>query len=166
MRDRRSCPAPAMDAPAGLSRRRLLECAPWAGAGLVWSLAGGVPYTLGLLGEAQAQTPGGLTFVQISDSHIGFHKPVNPDPATTLGEAIAHVSSMPVKPAFMVHTGDITHLSKPKEFDDAAQIVGGAGLDLHTVPGEHDVLDPEMAEYRNRYGAGTKGAGWYSFDQA
>jgi 3',5'-cyclic AMP phosphodiesterase CpdA len=147
-----------------VSRRGLLCCAPWLGTGVVWVLAGGVPYATGLLGEAQAQAPGGLTFVQISDSHIGFHKPVNPNPTVTLGEVVGRIAAMPVKPSFMVHTGDITHLSKPKEFDDAAQIMTQAGVVTHTIPGEHDLLDPEMIEYRNRYGAGTKGAGWYSFD--
>ena len=149
---------------AGLTRRRLLECAPWAGTGVVWGLAGGVPYALGLLGQAQAQPADGLTFVQISDSHIGFAKPVNPDVRGTLGEVVGRIAVMPAKPAFMIHTGDITHLSKPNEFDDAAQIIAGAGLSTRFVPGEHDVLDPEMSAYRERYGQGTKGAGWFSFD--
>ncbi len=151
----------------GLSRRRFLECAPWAGTGVVWGLAGGVPYALGVLGEAQAQPQpagGGFTFVQISDSHIGFKKPVNPDAGGTLTEVVDRIAKMPVKPNFMIHTGDITHLSKPKQFDDAAQIISQSGLTTHYVPGEHDILDPEVTEYRNRYGAGTKGAGWYSFD--
>ncbi len=148
----------------GPSRRRFLECAPWAGTGVVWGLAGGVPYALGLLGEAQAQPIGGFTFLQISDSHIGFAKPANPDTKGTLGEVIGRIGKMPVKPDFMIHTGDITHLSKPKEFDDAQQIISQSGLVTHYVPGEHDILDPEVNEYRNRYGAGTKGAGWYSFD--
>jgi hypothetical protein len=151
-------------AAGGVSRRGLLRCAPWLGTGVVWGLAGGVPYALGLLEEATAQSASGLTFLQISDSHIGFHKPVNPNPTATLSEVVGRIAAMPQKPTFMVHTGDITHLSKPEEFDDAAQVMAGAGLAIHTIPGEHDVLDPEMAEYRNRYGAGTKGAGWYSFD--
>jgi len=149
-----------------LTRRGLLKCAPWTGAGIVWGLAGGVPYALGLLGEAEAQPASAFSFVQISDSHIGFAKPVNPDPKGTLGEVVARIATAPAKPAFMIHTGDITHFSKPHEFDDAAQIIGGAGLTCHYVPGEHDVLDPEMSIYRQRYGAGTKGAGWYSFDIA
>jgi 3',5'-cyclic AMP phosphodiesterase CpdA len=152
------------DEKAGLTRRRLLECAPWAGSGVVWGLAGGVPYALGLLGEATAQPATGLTFVQISDSHIGFAKPVNPDVKGTLGEVVGRIAAMPTKPAFMLHTGDITHLSKPKEFDDAAQIIAQAGLTTRFVPGEHDLMDPELSAYRERYGQGTKGAGWYSFD--
>ncbi|HLI66147.1 MAG TPA: metallophosphoesterase [Caulobacteraceae bacterium] len=152
------------DETGGVTRRKLMACAPWAGAGVVWGLAGGIPYAVGLLGEAQAQTAGALTFVQISDSHIGFAKPVNPDPRGTLTEVVGRIAAMPSKPAFMIHTGDITHLSHPREFDDAAQIISGAGLATRFVPGEHDLLDPEMSMYRERYGAGAKGAGWYSFD--
>ena len=148
----------------GLSRRKLLECMTWAGTGVLWTIAGGVPYALGLVGEAMAQETGGLTFLQISDSHMGFAKPVNPNVKGTLEEAIDRIKTMPVKPAFMIHTGDITHLSNPSEFDDAAQIISGAQLDTHYVPGEHDVLDPEVRLYHDRYGRGTLGAGWYSFD--
>ncbi len=137
----------------------------WAGAAVLWSVTGGVPHSLGLVGEASAaETGGSLTFLQISDSHIGFKKPANPDVKGTLEEAIRRISTMPTKPAFMIHTGDITHLSKPQEFDDALQIISQARLATHYVPGEHDVLDPEIAIYRERFGRGTKGGGWYSFD--
>ena len=149
-----------------LTRRGLLACAPWAGTGLVWGLSGGVPFTLGMLGEARAAQAGGFTFVQISDSHIGFAKPANPDPKGTLKEVIDRIGALPATPSFMLHTGDVTHLSKPNEFDDAAQIISEARLMTHYVPGEHDMLDPEMALFRERYGQGTKGAGWYCFDVA
>ncbi len=149
------------------SRRKFLECTAWAGTGVVWTLAGGVPQALGMVGEAVAPAPAGaLTFLQISDSHVGFAKPVNPNAKGTLEEVIDRVRAMPVKPAFMIHTGDITHLSKPKQFDDAEQIISQAQLVTHYTPGEHDVLDPEVTLYRERYGQGTKGAGWYSFDIA
>src|ERR1700756_3074098 len=148
----------------GASRRQVLKCMTGAGAGVLWTIGGGVPRSLGIIGEAQAQATSGLTFLQISDSHIGFDKPANPNASGTLEKAIAKAKALPVKPAFMIHTGDITHLSKPREFDDAAQIVSQAGLITHYVPGEHDVLDPEMSAYRERYGQGTRGAGWYSFD--
>jgi 3',5'-cyclic AMP phosphodiesterase CpdA len=124
-----------------------------------------VPRSLGIIGEAQAQPAGALTFVQISDSHIGFDKPANPNVNGTLEEAMAKVKALPAKPAFMIHTGDITHLSKPKEFDDADRIIGTSGLDVHYVPGEHDVIDEEVKLYRERYGRNAKGTGWYSFDQ-
>jgi 3',5'-cyclic AMP phosphodiesterase CpdA len=149
---------------AGLSRRKVLECMTWAGTGVLWTVAGGVPQSLGLVGEAKAQGASGLTFLQISDSHVGFDKPANPNALGTLEEAINKVKALPVKPSFMIHTGDITHLSKVSEFDDAQRIISQARLDVHYVPGEHDFLDEEMKLYRERYGRGTKGAGWYSFD--
>ena len=148
----------------GVSRRKVLECMTWAGTGVLWTVAGGVPRSLGIVGEARAQAATGLTFLQISDSHVGFDKPANPDASRTLEEAIGKVKALPVKPAFMLHTGDISHLSKPAEFDDADRIISQARLDVRYVPGEHDVIDEEVKLYRERYGRGTKGAGWYSFD--
>ena len=123
----------------GVSRRHALECMLWAGTGVLWTVAGGVPTSLSLLGQAEAATAASsFTFLQISDSHVGFDKAANPNALGTLQEAIAKVKALPNKPAFMIHTGDITHLSKPKQFDDADQVIGGAGLDVHYVPGEHD----------------------------
>jgi 3',5'-cyclic AMP phosphodiesterase CpdA len=148
----------------GVSRRKILECMTWAGTGVLWTISGGVPRSLGIIDEAMAQEAGGLTFLQISDSHVGFDKPANPNALGTLEEAINRVKAMPVKPSFMIHTGDITHLSKLSEFDDADRIISQARLDVHYVPGEHDVIDDEVKLYRERYGRGTKGAGWYSFD--
>jgi 3',5'-cyclic AMP phosphodiesterase CpdA len=148
----------------GVSRRKVLECMTWAGTGVLWTVAGGVPQSLGLIGEAKAQAAGGLTFLQISDSHVGFHQPANPNALGTLEEAINKIKKLPVKPSFMIHTGDITHLSKEAEFDDAARVISQAGLDVHYVPGEHDFIDEEQKLYRERYGRNTKGAGWYSFD--
>src|ERR1700733_2303721 len=107
----------------GVSRRRVLECMTWAGTGVLWTISGGVPRSLGLVGSAQAAEPAGLTFLQISDSHVGFDKPANPNALGTLEEAIHKIGAMPAKPAFMIHTGDITHLSKAAEFDDAERII-------------------------------------------
>jgi 3',5'-cyclic AMP phosphodiesterase CpdA len=148
----------------GLSRRAVLECMTWAGTGVLWTLAGGVPRSLGLVGEAKAQAATGLTFLQISDSHVGFHQPANPNALGTLDEAIKKIKALKIKPSFMIHTGDITHLSKAAEFDDANRVISQAGLDVHYVPGEHDFIDDEQKLYLDRYGRGTKGAGWYSFD--
>jgi 3',5'-cyclic AMP phosphodiesterase CpdA len=149
----------------GVSRRKVLECMTWAGTGVLWTVAGGVPTSLGIMGEAAAQTSG-MTFLQISDSHVGFDKPANPNVNSTLEEAIAKVKALKTKPAFMLHTGDITHLSKDKEFDDAQKIISQAGLVTHYVPGEHDIIDDEPGrQYKQRYGKDAKGAGWYSFDQ-
>ncbi len=149
--------APSVD------RRQTLKCMVWAGAGLVWTLDGGVP-TSRLISSAQASSSG-FSFVQISDSHIGFEKPANPNARATLAEAVARVRALPEKPAFMIHTGDITHLSKPNEFDDAEQLIGSARLEAHYVPGEHDVIDESNGgEYLTRYGKKSNGKGWYSFD--
>jgi 3',5'-cyclic AMP phosphodiesterase CpdA len=148
----------------GVSRRKVLECMTWAGTGVLWTLSAGIPRSLGIIGEAVAADATGLTFLQISDSHIGFDKPANPHTSATLEEAMAKVKSLAVKPSFMIHTGDITHLSKVPEFDDADKIISQARLDVHYVPGEHDVIDEDRKLYLDRYGKGAKGAGWYSFD--
>ena len=155
----------AHDDDHGPSRRKVLECMTWAGTGVLWTVAGGVPTAVGLIDGAMAQEVKGFTFLQISDSHMGFDKPANPNAKGTLEEAIARVKSAPGNPAFMIHTGDISHLSKASEFDDAEKIISQARLDVHYVPGEHDILDDEQGKmYRDRYGRGTKGPGYYSFD--
>lgn len=163
-RDEKTLPGPA-----GMSRRGLLKCMAWAGTGVVWSLSGGVPRTLGLLGSAEAAEAGQgeTTFVQISDNHIGFHLPPNPDPLATLGESIAKIKAMPVPAGFIVHTGDISHLSKEQQWDDADQVIKGAGKDVFYIPGEHDVADADNGKaFLARYGKNTQGRGWYSFDAA
>jgi 3',5'-cyclic AMP phosphodiesterase CpdA len=136
----------------------------WAGTGVLWTISGGVPHSLGIMGEAQAQGSKSLTFLQLSDSHVGFDKPANPNALGTLEEAIVKVNALPIKPAFAIHTGDISHLSLESQFDDADRIISQSRLDVHYVPGEHDFLDPDQKFYKDRYGRGTKGAGWYSFD--
>lgn len=149
------------------SRRQALECMVWAGTGVLWTVSGGVPKSLGLLGTAQAAeaAQSAFTFLQISDSHVGFNKAANPHAIDTLKSAVGEVKALAAKPAFMIHTGDITHLSLASQFDDAAQIIGGAGLDVHYVPGEHDLVDDGNGKlYADRYGKGKLGAGWFSFD--
>ena len=149
----------------GVNRRKVLECMTWVGTGVLWSISGGVPRSLGLIDEAVAAEASGLTFVQISDSHIGFDfKTPYPNSVATLQEAIGRVKALPKKPAFMIHTGDISHLSKASQFDDADKAIGETKLDVHYVPGEHDFVDPEQKLFLDRYGRGTKGFGWYSFD--
>ncbi len=153
------------DEDSGIDRRHALECMIWAGTGVLWTLSGGVPKSIGLVGEAAAAESKGFSFLQISDSHIGFSKPANPNALSTLQEAIGKVKAIKERPAFMIHTGDITHLSKPAEFDDANQVISEAGLDVRYVPGEHDIIDEGRGKaYLDRYGKGTKGDGWYSFD--
>jgi 3',5'-cyclic AMP phosphodiesterase CpdA len=136
----------------------------WAGTGVLWTVVGGVPRSAGIIDTALAQSVKGLSFLQISDSHVGFDKPANPNAIGTLEEAIGKIKTLPTRPAFMIHTGDITHLSKPSEFDDADRIISQSRLDVHYVPGEHDFLDEDAKLYHDRYGRGTKGAGWHSFD--
>ncbi len=148
----------------GVNRRKVLECMTWAGTGVLWTISGGVPRSLGIIDQALAAEPGKLTFLQISDSHVGFDKPANPNAIGTLQEAIGKIKSLPARPSFMIHTGDITHLSKPAEFDNADRAISEAGLDVHYVPGEHDFIDEEVKFYRERYGKNAKGSGWYSFD--
>jgi 3',5'-cyclic-AMP phosphodiesterase len=149
------------------SRRGFLKCMSWAGTGLVWSLAGGIPASIGLETAAASQRATPFSFVQISDSHVGFAKPFNPDARATYREAVAKIALLPTKPDFIIHTGDVSQLSKDSQFDDADQIIKEAGLPVFHVPGEHDMLDEgNGAAFLARYGKGSKGAGWYSFNHA
>jgi Icc protein len=147
------------------SRRGLLKCMTWAGTGLVWTLAGGVPASMGLEAAAKTSRSKSFSFVQVSDSHVGFFKPFNPDSRVTYREAIAKIAALPEKPDFIIHTGDVSQLSKDSQFDDADQIIKAAGVPVFHIPGEHDVLDEGQGKaFLERYGKGAKGVGWYSFD--
>jgi len=156
-------PNDATDAPPN-ARRGFLKCMLWAGTGVLWTVSGGVPRSALIGGPAMAASPGDFSFVQISDSHIGFSAAPNTDVAGTLSEAITRVRAIAAPPALMIHTGDVSQLSRPAQFDTAEQIIKGAGLETHYVPGEHDVLDEDGAAFFARF---TKGAahGYYSFDQ-
>src|SRR5258705_29841 len=153
----------------GVDRRNFLSCMAWVGTGLLWTISGGVPSSSRL--GAQAPKKGELFFMQISDSHIGFDKPANTDVTATLRSAIAQINALPARPAFLLHTGDITQLSKPSEFDTADQVLREARTEkTFFVPGEHDVSVDGGASYLERYGKGTQrgrvGGGWYSFDHS
>jgi 3',5'-cyclic-AMP phosphodiesterase len=153
----------------GVDRRGFLQCMAWTGTGVLWALKGGVLRSIVMdpRGKDAINAADGaeLSFVQISDSHIGFDKPANPDVAATLGEAVNRINALPVAPAFLLHTGDITHLSKPSEFDACDQILRGAKAGrTYYVPGEHDFIGDNGKMYLDRYGKGTQGNGWYSFD--
>ncbi len=145
-------------------RRHVLECMVWAGAGILWSVQGGIPRSF-LIDSAEAEEPAsGLSFVQISDSHIGFANPPNLDTPATLQEAVKLVAARKGDAALMIHTGDVSHLSKAAQFDTAEKIIGEAGLETHYVPGEHDVLVDDGRGFFERFTkAGSRG--WYSFDQ-
>ncbi len=145
-----------------LDRRGMLKCMTWAGTAMVWTVAGGIPRAR-LVGSAEAATKG-FSFVQISDSHLGFNKPANPHTTDTLQQALSQVQVLPDRPAFLIHTGDISHLSKPAQFDTCQQLMGATRLTAYTVPGEHDILEEDGKSYLNRFGKGAQGDGWYSFD--
>jgi 3',5'-cyclic AMP phosphodiesterase CpdA len=136
----------------------------WAGTGVIWSLSGGIP-TSRAFGQKMGNSKGDLTFVQISDSHIGFNKPANPDVNGTLQATVDKINSLPIQPEFIIHTGDLTHLAKASEFDTMDQILKGANQkQMFYVPGEHDTSNDDGKQYLERYGKGTMGRGWYSFD--
>jgi len=146
----------------GIDRRNFLSCMAWAGTGLLWTMAGGVP-TSKLFGATTAKKDDGFSFVQISDSHIGFNKAANQDVAGTLQIAVNKINALPMKPEFMLHTGDITQGAKAAEFDAAAQILKGARVgETFYVPGEHDIAADDGVLYRERFGAKAQGTGWYS----
>ena len=151
----------------GIDRRGFLRCMAWAGTGVAWSLAGGIPTSIPLsrlasLTEDQRKS---IFFAQISDSHIGFSKEANKDVTATLQEAVAKLNALPQNPAFVIHTGDITQLAKAEEFDTANEVLKGIRTDrVVYVPGEHDVATDNGVSYLKRYGKGTSGGGWHSFD--
>ncbi len=149
------------------SRRDALRCLAFGSAGTLFTLAGGIftPVDLALAAPSDAALPGKPLFLQISDTHIGFRKDANPDVDATLQRTIDVVNAMPEQPALIIHTGDITHLSKPAEFDHAQQLFTRLRVtEMHTVPGEHDTLDANAAEYFGRFGAASGNKGYYSFD--
>jgi 3',5'-cyclic AMP phosphodiesterase CpdA len=153
----------------GVDRRGFLKCMAWAGTGTLCLMQGGVLKSFALSDIANrglAAAKGELSFVQISDSHIGFDKAANPDVTATLDAAIAKANALATPPEFVLHTGDLSHLSKPSEFDTLDQRLKSLRTDkIFYVPGEHDVLNDDGQQYRERYGKGTHGDGWYSFDQ-
>ena len=150
-----------------LDRRNFLKCMAWVGTGALWTLSSGVlrGTPLEQPGGAPMNSPDALRFVQISDSHIGFNRPANTDVIATLREAIAKIKSASEPPAFVLHTGDLTHLAKPAEFDALQQVLSELSMPVFYVPGEHDVLGDDGRGYLERFGKGTQGAGWHSFDQ-
>jgi 3',5'-cyclic AMP phosphodiesterase CpdA len=153
----------------GVDRRGFLKCMAWAGTGMLWTISGGVLASK-ILSPIRAMAAESLvadfSFVQISDSHIGFNKPANTDVVGTLKQAIARINALPAAPDFILHTGDLSHLSEPEEFDTLDQLLKTTKAgQIFYVPGEHDVISDNGREFRARYGKGTKGNGWFSFDQ-
>jgi 3',5'-cyclic-AMP phosphodiesterase len=150
----------------GIDRRGLLKCMAWAGTGLLWTVSAGILGCRQVSQKSDVPTASGdFTFVQLSDSHIGFSREPNTNVTQTLQEAVNRINALPQAPALLLHTGDLTHLAKPEEFDTCAQVLRGARAgELFCVPGEHDVFTDDARRYLERYGQGTRGTGWRSFD--
>lgn len=149
--------------PGVAGRRQAIKCLLSGGAGVIWTFAGGVPRALRLEGEAQAAEAGGFSFAQISDSHIGFKAGAHPSAEDTLVKAVARVAA--VKPAFVIHTGDVSHLAAAGQFATAADIMSRVQREVYYVPGEHDTIGDDGKLFFQRFGrAHAAGGGWYSFD--
>ncbi len=159
---------PDSDRPRSPARRGALGCmAMWGGAAVVWGVAGGVPRALGATGNGRLapSAPMPFTFVQISDTHIGFRKEANPDTADSMRQAIAEINALPQTPAFVVHTGDLSHLSKPEQFGEVRELLQEIDVDrVHTIPGEHDTIDNGAAGYLRYFDHDGNGRSWYSFN--
>jgi 3',5'-cyclic AMP phosphodiesterase CpdA len=156
----------------GIDRRGFLQCMAWAGTGLLWTISGGVLVSKTLAEVAKTGSPlakaTDLSFLQISDSHIGFNKEANKDVTETFKIALDRINAMPTAPAFLIHTGDISQLSKPEEFDTFDQVLKSCKTkDVFYVPGEHDVINDGGKLFRERYlkSVEGKGSGWYSFNK-
>jgi Icc protein len=149
----------------GIDRRGFLKCMAWAGAGMVWAMKGGILTARAFGADAAAAGDEDFTFVQVSDSHIGFHKGVYTDVVGTFQSAVSRINALPVSPSLVLHTGDLTHLSKPAEFDTVAQVMKSIKTQQSFfVPGEHDYFVDNGTRYLERFGKGTKGTGYQSFD--
>jgi 3',5'-cyclic AMP phosphodiesterase CpdA len=157
------------DAPHTMSRRQLIRHSAWFGAAVGLAVVGGevISHIAGTAEAARIQGRPALRFAQVSDSHIGFSGKANPNVAGSFDQAIDRINSLGYVPDFVIHTGDLTHLSTPEQFDQAKQMMTGFRTPhVFTVPGEHDSIDDGGQKYRSAFGAGTRGDGWYSFDIA
>jgi 3',5'-cyclic-AMP phosphodiesterase len=149
----------------GIDRRGFLECMAWAGTGVLWTVSGGVLTSQAFGQKTKAAAKGELHFVQISDSHMGFNRPANPDVGATLQATIDKINALPEQPEFLIHTGDLSHTSKPAEYDQLDQMLKAAKpKQVYFVPGEHDTSADDGKQYLERYGKDAKGRGWYSFN--
>lgn len=147
----------------GVGRREAMKHLLWGGAGIVWTFAGGIPRPVRLGGAAQAGEMRGFTFGQISDSHIGFKAGAHPSAQDTLAEAVGRMAAL--KPEFVIHTGDVSHLSAAEQFAIAAEVMQGVKREVYYVPGEHDTIGDGGKLFFQRFGrAGSGSGGWYTFD--
>src|SRR5260370_39095545 len=149
----------------GIARRGFLQCMAWGGTGVLWTVGSGVPASQAFGQNLKNTAKGELHFVQISDSHIGFNKPANPNVAVTLQATIDKINGLPREPDFIIHTGDLSHTSKAAEYDTLDQVLKGVKQKQgFFVPGEHDTSIDDGKMYLERYGKNAKGRGWYSFN--
>jgi Icc protein len=151
--------------PGGMTRRQLLRHSAWFGGAVVLTVAGGEVISHVAGSGDVLPSNAALRFVQISDSHIGFHGPANTDVAHSFSDALHQINALKHRPDFVFHTGDLTHLATPGQFDQVKQMMTTVKTGhVFTVPGEHDSIDDAGQKYRQAFGAGTRGDGWYSFD--
>jgi len=150
-----------------MKREEFLECMAWCGTGVVYGLSGA-----GIVGRALADDSGGAmppldrTFVQISDTHVGFNGKANQDVIATFQQAIDKINALPKPPEFVIHTGDLTHLSKPDQLDTVKQMLGTIKTGAYyAVPGEHDVINDGGTEFFKAFGH-PSGNRWFSYDAA
>jgi 3',5'-cyclic AMP phosphodiesterase CpdA len=150
-----------------MNRRQLMRHSAWFGAAVGLAVVGGevISHVAGTADAARSSNRPTLRFAQVSDSHIGFTGKANPNVAGSFNQAIESINNLGYTPDFVIHTGDLTHLSAPDQFDQVKQMLGGLRTPhVFTVPGEHDSVDDAGQKYRSVFGAGTRGDGWYSFD--
>jgi 3',5'-cyclic AMP phosphodiesterase CpdA len=153
--------------PSTMTRRQLIRHSAWFGAAVGLAVVGGEVISHVAGAETATEARPTLRFAQVSDSHIGFTGPANPDVTASFGHAIDQLNGLGYTPDFVIHTGDLTHLAKPEQFDQVKQQLNGLRTPhVFTVPGEHDSVDDAGQKYRKVFGAGTRGDGWYSFDVA
>ncbi|ORV81712.1 metallophosphoesterase [Mycobacterium interjectum] len=158
-----------MNDPNAMTRRQLIRHSAWFGAAVGFAVVGGevISHVAGTASASHAGARPTLRFAQVSDSHIGFAGAPNPDVAGTFGHAIDEINNLGYTPDFVIHTGDLTHLATPDQFDQVKQMMTKLRTPhIFTVPGEHDSVDDAGQKYRSVFGAGTRGDGWYSFDIA
>ncbi|WP_067819328.1 metallophosphoesterase family protein [Nocardia inohanensis] len=151
-----------------MTRRQLIRHSAWFGAAVGLAVVGGeVVSQLASAPPAAAADRPTLRFAQVSDSHIGFQGAANTDVTATFQTAIDQINGLGYTPDFVIHTGDLTHLATPEQFDQVEQMMKGLKTQhVFTVPGEHDATDDAGQRYRQVFGKGTRGDGWYSFDIA
>jgi hypothetical protein len=154
----------SQDDEADPQRRDVLKCVAWAGGAIARTITSGLPRSQLISGVEGAMPDKDFTCGQISNSHLGFNKATNPDTTGTLNEAPGKTDAMQKRQAYMINTGDISHLSMPAQFDTVRQLMSETKLATYTVPGEHDILEEDGKSYLSRFGKGSKGDGWYSFD--